>query len=127
MDYASARTPTNTQRGGASSKKQKSNFGAVSNDTPNSSNVRNMQNINLSDDEDDDETQPPDDIETQAQAETALSIFLNIGDGPLPPERPGGRKAAKAKRKAARETSASSDCHPYVAPSMVQALLLHNL
>ncbi|KAF5181970.1 hypothetical protein FRX31_028445 [Thalictrum thalictroides] len=63
-----------------------------------------MHNIHLSDDED----EPivfPEGIRIQTQAGVAPSASLNIGFGPLPPMRPVGRKAAKEKRKAARQVS----------------------
>ncbi|KAF5180015.1 hypothetical protein FRX31_030398 [Thalictrum thalictroides] len=68
-----------------------------------------MQKIHLSDD--DDTTMLPYGplIQTQAGTGAAPSVFLNIGSGPLPPERPGGRKIAKEKRKATRQKSASSE------------------
>ncbi|KAF5182390.1 hypothetical protein FRX31_028022 [Thalictrum thalictroides] len=64
--------------------------------------------IHLSDD-DDEPTVLPEGTSIQTQAGAAPYAFLNIGFGPLPPERPGGRKVAKEKRKATRQESASSE------------------
>ncbi|KAF5189973.1 hypothetical protein FRX31_020439 [Thalictrum thalictroides] len=51
----------------------------------------------------------PEGTPIQTQVGAAPSGFFNIASGPLPPERPGGRKTVKEKRKVARQESASSE------------------